>query len=67
MKKYFVDLAERTAATAAFTFLSVFTVADLSTAKDAGVAAAAAALTLVKGALAGYVSGGNQAGLTSGK
>jgi hypothetical protein len=67
MKKYLVDLSERVAATAAFTFLSVFTVTDLSTAKDAGVAAAAAALTLVKGALAGYVSGGDKAGLTSSK
>ena len=67
MKKYLVDLGERVAATAAFTFLSVFSVTDLSTGKDAGVAAAAAALTLIKGALAGYVSGGNQAGLTSGK
>ncbi len=67
MSKYFVDLAERVAATAAFTFLSVFTVSDLSTTRDAGVAAAAAALTLVKGALAGFLSGGNQAGLTSSK
>lgn len=67
MKKYLVDLGERVAATAAFTFLSAFSVTDLSTAHDAGLAAVAAALTLVKGALAGYVSGGNQAGLTSGK
>lgn len=67
MKKYLVDLAERVGATAAFTFLSAFSVTDLSTARDAGLAAAAAALSLVKGALAGYVSGGNQAGLTSGK
>lgn len=67
MKNYVVDLAERVAATAAFTFLSAFVVTDLSTAKEAGLAAAAAGLSLIKGALAGYVSGGNQAGLTSSK
>lgn len=67
MKNYVVDLAERVAATAAFTFLSAFAVTDLSTAREAGLAAAAAALSLIKGALAGYVSGGNQAGLTSSK
>lgn len=67
MKKYLVDLAERVAATAAFTFLSAFAVTDLSTAKEAGLAAAAAGLSLVKGALAGYISGGSQAGLTSSK
>jgi hypothetical protein len=67
MKKYLIDLSERVGATAAFTFLATFSVADLSTTKDAGIAAAAAALSLIKGALAGYVSGGNQAGLTSGK
>jgi len=67
VKKYVIDLAERVAATAAFTFLSAFSVTDLSTARDAGLAAAAAALSLVKGALAGYVSGGNGAGLTSSK
>ena len=67
MKKYVIDLTERVAATAAFTFLSAFSVTDLSTARDAGLATAAAALSLVKGALAGYVSGGNGAGLTSSK
>ena len=67
MKKYLIDLTERVAATAAFTFLSAFSVTDLSTAKDAGLAAAAAGLSLIKGALAGYVSGGNGAGLGSSK
>jgi len=67
MRKYLIDLSERVAATAAFTFLATFSVADLSTAKDAGIAAAAAALSLVKGALAGYVSGGNGAGLGQSK
>jgi hypothetical protein len=63
MKKYTIDLVERVAATAAFTFLSAFSVSDLSTAKDAGIAAAAAALSLVKGALAGVVSSDGGAGL----
>lgn len=63
MKTYLVDLGERVAATAAFAFVSAFSVTDLSTAKDAGLAAAAAVLSLVKGALAGYVSGGSGAGL----
>jgi hypothetical protein len=63
MKKYTIDLVERVAATAAFTFLSAFSVSDLSTAKDAGIAAAAAALSLIKGALAGVVSSDGGAGL----
>ena len=67
MRKYLIDLTERVAATAAFTFLSAFSVTDLSTAKDAGLASAAAGLSLVKGALAGFVSGGNGAGLGSSK
>jgi hypothetical protein len=62
MSAYVKDLAERVAATAAFTFLSVFTVSDLSSARSAGVAAAAAALSLLKGALAKYV-GDESAGL----
>lgn len=52
---YIKDLTERVVATALFTFLSVFTVTDLSSAKSAGIAAAAAALSLAKGALAKYV------------
>lgn len=62
MKEYVKDLIERVAATAAFTFLSGFVVTDLSTAKTAAVAAAAAALSLLKGALAKYV-GDESAGL----
>lgn len=62
MRKYLIDLTERVAATAAFTFLSAFYVTDLSTARDAGLAAAAASLSLIKGALAGYLSGGEKAG-----
>lgn len=64
MSSYFKDLAERVAATAAFTFLSVFSVTDLSTAKGAGIAAAAAALSLVKGWLGKYVGAEDSAGLT---
>lgn len=62
MSTYLKDLAERVVATAAFAFVSVFTVSDLSSAKSAGIAAAAAALSLVKGALAKFV-GDESAGL----
>lgn len=54
-KKYLVDLAERMATTATFTFLSVFSIADLSTAKTAAIAAGAACLSLLKGAVAQFV------------
>lgn len=57
------DLAERVAATAAFAFLSVFSFTDMSTAKDAGIAAGAACASLLKGMLAGYLSGGQHASL----
>ncbi len=63
MSKYLVDLTERVAATAAFTFLSALSLTDLSTTRDAGIAAAAAALSLIKGALAGYLSSDGGAGL----
>lgn len=62
MNAYLKDLTERVAATAGFTFLSAFTVTDLSSAKSAGLAAAAAGLSLVKGALAKFV-GDESAGL----
>lgn len=60
--EYLKDLAERVVTTAAFTFLSVFTVTDLSSVKSAGLAAAAAGLSLLKGALAKFV-GDESAGL----
>lgn len=63
MKSYLIDLTERVAATAAFTFLSAFSVTDLSTAKDAGLAAVAASLSILKGVLAGVVSSDGGAGL----
>jgi hypothetical protein len=59
---YLKDLLERVAATAAFTFLSVFELSDLSTAESASIAAGAAALSLVKGALAKFI-GDESAGL----
>jgi hypothetical protein len=62
MSAYLKDLAERVVTTGVFTFLSVFSVSDLSSAKSAGIAAAAAALSLVKGALAKKL-GDDSAGL----
>lgn len=55
MNSKVLDIVERTAATGAFAFLSVFSVSDLSTAKDAGVAGIAAALSVVKGLLKNYL------------
>lgn len=63
MSKYVTDLAERVAATFAFTFLSVFSVTDLSSAKGAAISATAAVLSILKGTLAGYLSAGETAGL----
>lgn len=62
MNQYLKDLAERVVATAAFTFLSAFSVTDLSSTKSAGIAAAAAGLSLLKGALAKYI-GDESAGI----
>lgn len=62
MKNYLIDLTERVVATGAFVFLSTFAVDDLSTAKGAGIAALAAGLSLIKGALAKFV-GDESAGL----
>ena len=50
------DLAERTAATFAFAFLSVFSFADLSTWHSAAIGGAAASATVVKEALKGFLS-----------
>jgi hypothetical protein len=62
-KTYLADLAERCVWTALQAFLSVFTVTDLSTAKAAGVAAAAAVLALLKGVAARRVGDRNSAAL----
>lgn len=50
------DVIERTAATFAVAFLSVFSFADLSTAEDAAIAGGAAALTLIKASLVNYLN-----------
>lgn len=50
------DVIERTAATFAVAFLSVFSFSDLSTATDAAIAGGAAALTLIKASLVNFLS-----------
>lgn len=56
MSKQVVDVAERTAATFAFAFLSVFSFSDLSTWHDAAIAGAAAAATVVKSTLVNFLN-----------
>lgn len=51
-KREFFDLVERVGWTAAQAFLAVFVVTNVSTAKAAGVAAAAAAVAVLKGFVA---------------
>lgn len=63
-QKYVVDIVERTAATFGFAFLSAFSFSDLSTWHDAAIGGAAAAATVVKGLLAGYLNAGESAGLS---
>jgi len=50
-----VDVTERTAATFAVAFLSVFSFSDLSSWHDAAIAGGAAALTLVKASLVQFL------------
>lgn len=50
-----LDITERTAATFVFAFLSSFSFSDLSTTRDAAIAGAAAALSVVKGLLNNYL------------
>lgn len=64
MSKYWLDLGERVGATFAFAFLSVFSFTDLGTGKDALIAGAAAAASVIKGLLASYVGDPESAGLT---
>lgn len=64
MSSYAKDLIERVVATYAFAFLSVFSFTDLSTGKDAAIAGAAAAASLVKGWVGGFVGRQDDAGLT---
>ncbi len=56
MNKRVADVAERTAFTFAFAFLSVFSFSDLSTWHDAAIAGAAAAATVVKATLANLIN-----------
>lgn len=63
MSKYLTDIAERTAATFGFAFLSAFSFSDLSTWHDAAIGGAAAVATVLKSLLAGYLSAGESAGL----
>lgn len=55
MSKSAVDILERTAATFAFAFLSVFSFSNLSTWHDAAIAGAAAAATVVKSSLVNLI------------
>lgn len=56
MSKATVDVAERTAATFAVAFLSVFSFSDLGSWHDAAIAGGAAALTLVKASLVNFLN-----------
>jgi len=62
MSPYIKDLLQRVVFTFAFAFLSVFTLADLGSGKEAAIAGGAAALALVKGWLAKHVGDPNTAG-----
>lgn len=64
MSSYAKDLIERVAATFAFSFLSVFSFSDISTADNAAIAGAAAAASLLKGWLGGFLGNEDHAGLT---
>lgn len=64
MTSYAKDFVERVVATFAFTFLSVFSFTDLSTSRDAAIGGAAAAASLIKGWLGGFVGNEDHAGLT---
>lgn len=61
--KLFRDIAERAIMTALQAFLAVFVVTDVSSAKAGLVAAAAAALAVVKGAIASKVGEAGTAAL----
>jgi hypothetical protein len=51
-KRQLIDVAERALATAAQTFLALWMATDLTDTRSAGVAAAAAGLSVIKGWLA---------------
>lgn len=48
-KEFIIDLAERSAMTFAQSFLAVYTIGDMASAKAAAVAGGAAVLALLKG------------------
>lgn len=54
-RKAVIDVAERTAATFAFAFLSAYSFSDLSNWHDAAIAGAASAATVVKATLVNYL------------
>ena len=54
-RKAVIDVAERTAATFAFGFLSVYSLSNLSNYHDALVAGGAAALTFAKSAIVNLI------------
>jgi len=62
-KELVLDLVERTAATFGFAFLSALSFTDLSTAKDAAIAGAAAGASVVKGWLAQFIGDSDSASL----
>lgn len=62
MSPYLKDLALRVVATFGFAFLSVLSFTDLSTAKDAVIAGAAAAAEVVRGWLGKFVGDPDNAG-----
>lgn len=64
MSPYIKDLAERVLATFVVTFLSVFVITDISTARDAAIAGGAAALKLLVGLLAKRFGNQDKAGFT---
>ena len=55
-RKAVIDVAERTAATFAFAFLSVYSFSNLSNYHDALVAGGAAALTFAKSAIVNLIN-----------
>lgn len=61
MSPYIKDLFQRVVFSFLFTFLSVFTLSDLSSGKQAAIAGGVAALALVKSWLAKYVGDPNTA------
>jgi len=63
MSTYAKDLAERVAVTFVQAFLAVFVVTDVSSAKTAAVAGAAAVLALIKGLAAKKAASGDTASL----